>query len=564
MSRQSSTSTGRWTLRRIQFTVFMLVLFIMLVQAVIPLMDREKRAEKLYEDSWFAGYNLTFIPSYDGFDEDKQRKTGIKLLEKALDLSPGNSLYEQALAWRYPAGQIPKLLSERNLGDKARILAEYRYFKYEYEALENKANEVLLAEANKTGFMEMNPATSGFYYPKSYWRECFNFLDRLTASDPHNARVYYQRAQIYGNMGQYDKMMSLIRKANEMDTFMDHQLELSTKVQGTCIEMSIYNMFDNGFSSSLPRILRDYGNQLLRDGKVDETMRVYEDCCQMGIRFAMQKPLSENHFSRGYSIFKTGWQELEPIYKDFGRRDQLKKYQQIRDGFYNGMLINRYNFDKQFTKSLPLHLIIGFFQDLVIISFGICLFALSWLIFTFAGRRKNRDIIQHPAWHEGQLLKTFLIIYLAVAVIMILTARALPNLIFDVYVMIAMYDTSLFYDLAAMGVILIQTIVIIVTIYQLRRRYSEHAGTRIGIWRFLFVVPIEVRAWVCRSFTQMYIAQMLFLIFVIMTSAISLQATLGIYPWQPERIKISDTASERTTIIKATQVLENAEGSPNN
>lgn len=560
MSRQSSTSASKWTLRRIQFGVFMLVLLIMLIQAVITSMDREKRAEKLYEDSWFAGYNLTFIPFYYGLNEDEQRKTGIKLLQKALDLSPGNSIYEQALAWRYPADQIPKLLSERKLGDKARTLAEYRYYKYEYEALRKRTDNIFWAEMNKTGHAEMNPATSGFYYPKEYWRDCFNLLDGLTASDPHNARVYYQRARIYGDMGQYDKMMSLIRKANAIDTFIDPQPEHSPKVQGTYVEMFIYSLFDNGFSHGLPRTLRNYGNQLLRDRKADEAMRVYEDCCQMGIRFAMQKPLNENHFSRGYSIFKTGWQELEPIYKDFGRSSQLKKYQRLSDGFRDGMLINRYNFDKQFSKSLPLHLMIGLFQSLVIIGIGICLSALSWLIFAFAGRRKNRNAVLYQAWYEGRLLRNFLIIYLAVAVIVILAARVWPNMIFDTYSMMVMYDTAFFDNMAAIGVILMQTIVIIVAICQLRRRYSEYIGKKTGIWRFIFAVPIEVRAWACRSFTQMYVAQMLFLIFLIMISAISLQATLGIYPWQPERIKIHDVGSERNTINKAARVLENAAG----
>ncbi|MGB9588219.1 MAG: hypothetical protein ACPL7O_08575 [Armatimonadota bacterium] len=76
------------------------------------------RADRLYLDSWFVTSNGIAPTISSDRDPSDGAEQAIRVLEKALEISAANLLYEQALVWRYPAGELPDLLEKHRLGTR--------------------------------------------------------------------------------------------------------------------------------------------------------------------------------------------------------------------------------------------------------------------------------------------------------------------------------------------------------------------------------------------------------------------------------------------------------------
>ncbi|WP_319586182.1 hypothetical protein [uncultured Desulfobulbus sp.] len=556
------TGSNRW--KRVQIGLSALVLLTIFIQAGVPLLNREKRAEKLYIDSWFEGssFILRMVPfvSNGAVYQEEQRKLAITKLEKALELSPGNSLYEQALIWQYPSSELPILLKKSKLGERAIKLTSYRYYRYRSQALREQADNVITAQANRTGQIDINPINGRRLYSKIFWQDCFRYLDELAASDPGNGRIYYQRAGFYSEMAQYDKMLSMIRKGNSMDVFDYTSPELPQSFEGTMVEYEI-NGNNFGYSGTTDGLV-NYGNQLLRKGKVDEAIGVYETCCQYGIRYALQKPLTDYHISTGAMIYSKGWNELEPIYKDFGFSGKLAAYKNTNNAFSHAVKDLNPDFKKLFVQTSGYDIFYGYSWLFILITGSIFLFAVSWLILAVIRKRRRLEILQFSPWDEGWLTRIFVIIYMLIALTILGVTKLAPYLSITIVPFIFCTgiddNTLLFYNLGGLGAVLIQIITAYVVIRQLRCRYSQHIGVKTGMLRFLFNMPVDVQEWGFRSFARMYAAQMIFLLFILMVHGIFSKATLGYYPWQPERINGVNTALMKATAENTRQMIEKA------
>ncbi|MHB1456698.1 MAG: hypothetical protein ACYC0V_07265 [Armatimonadota bacterium] len=568
MSEKSSGQGIRSKFRtKLQIAVFLIVLIAALLQYTLPLTNRESRAEKLYIDSWFQGstfFSWMMESITDTFpDDDEKRKMSISKLEKALLLSPGNSMYEQALAKQYPPKDLPKLLADSKLGNKARWLAHYRY--YLYSARTNSANmdEIIRAECQKPERERKYHVNGAHVYPDQYLRENLRNLDELAAVIPGYPPIYLHRATIYGDMMQYDKMMANIRKANNMNPYNAISIDRLPQLDQTILTYAEEFVIYQSYTSKLTTQTGTYGNQLLRGGKVDEAIRVHEDLCRLGVKYAQQEPQSINTMMTGISVFFRGWDRLRPLYKDFGYADRLEGYNGI-----SGILLNAYEImrdgDERSTiyKTSVFDIFYWYLSLLILIIIGIIISALTWTILIILQKRRTQESYQLTAWQNGWLVKRFVIIYGAVFTLMLILTGIFPYISIPTFAMMSLgcmhADVYAFYNTGTAASLLTQVVMSILLIRKLRLEYRMKTGDNIGITRFIFNPPAEIGVWICKSFTRMYAAQLIFLTFILMVGAIYYKATLDFYPWQPERVRIFDTRVRDAVVQKAGIMLEEA------
>jgi tetratricopeptide (TPR) repeat protein len=193
-------------------------------------------------------------------------------------------------------------------------------------------------------------------------------------------------------MMQYEKMMKNIRKANTLDPYDPIWLDRLPQLNSTILAYGEKFIINESYTSKLITYGNNYGNQLLRKGKVDEAIHVYEDLCHFGIRYAQQQPYSIDTITRGAFLFFKSWDNLSPIYKDFDHRDRLKTYSEI-----SGMFLDVYKVaSDSFEKSLiyTTHVFDIFFWYswlLILIIVGIIISTLTWVILGILHKRGKQE-----------------------------------------------------------------------------------------------------------------------------------------------------------------------------
>ncbi|MHB0999523.1 MAG: hypothetical protein ACYC27_09775 [Armatimonadota bacterium] len=545
-----------WPSRQLQVAIIIVLAASVAIRVFMPPLSREGKAGKLYIDSWYYGYGLM-----GGEITPKEKAKTISMLEKALELSPGNTLYEQALVWQYPLEKRAELLERpKPLGEKARILASGLIYNY----LDNKVLSDLQSTAKpaeNTARSAADPGTPGYskLFPPEYWKLKLKLIGNLIAADPDNAFPRYLRALVYSNMEQPSDMLAEVKTANRMNHFNFYKPELSEKLENSTAYSSMHN-FRIAEMSNLARRLTDYGDRQLRRGNADSAIDAYEECCLMGVRVSASDKPDYSVFSISNKAFTIGWRCLEPVYKDYGMAGKLDRYQRINHSYKTGIpmimsaTLGEYDPDNDEYSGnndtgIPFTGPISYMQVAIIVLPLLLFSIIGWGIMALIRRIKKQSALNIPVWSEGWLARLFIAVYIPLTIALWLVADPVHAKWIMEYTYY-MFPLSLLLFHKGLSIILTAQIVLMaVTIIVLRRRYIEHTGERISFLWFIFRVPSSVRAWRNRSLAAMLAGQMVFLICCGMVFAHIYKSTYDAYPWQPLRIQYKALITDENEII---------------
>ena len=511
-----------------------------------PSLTREGRAKKHYLDGWFSKLVEPWISDDLNIEDVKRDNNNAAVweLEAALELSPGNSLYEQALVWKYPAEKLPVLLKGRKLGTKARLLAADKIYKYEDEKHKQPTSFPGMPTTSKSQTKQLTE--------DEILKKKLTLLDDLQKADPTNALVHYRKAVAYKNAGKLENAAAEIRIANRMDETRWYLPEVSPEVANTGESPIICNIFsDNPRFRELARMLSDMASERLRHGKVDDAVGLLEDCCQMGVNIASTKPRTLISFLVGRAIFSIGWAKLEPIYKDFGMKEKLQDYRKLDQAFRRGQAsakawIGSYGFqmgDYALKLVTPMVLALSPFM-----AVGVLILVFVWWIPSAIARKVKRETaLTLPPWNYGWMSRIFASIYIPVFAIMFATITWKSSLISFAGYPIFDYPGRMPIVVA----ILAQLVLVGVTLRILHHRSDEHFGQRTGIFRFIFKAPAAVKFWTRKYVMAALAASLLFLGCCFMLTVILYKPIVGAHPWQMNRFPVGMMLGEEAVVDRA-------------
>lgn len=533
---------SRWTLRRFQIAIIAIITILFLARVFIPPISPQARAEKLYLDGWFLHFDM--IGRGNG---DQDNKESIKKLKQALVLSPGNSLYEQALAWLSPPTDMEHLIKTGNLGKKALAIAGHRRYSHEDERAETEARKSIATKpGSRSPFSAPGMPVSYRLYPPEYWRKKLARLDRFAAVDSDNALIAYRRAHIFGSMGRQSDMLKEVRKANSMKLIRTATPEVSRRIMNT-IANSDHTIVSPRMSElrEVARQMVGYSNAQLRARDVDGALATSEDVCKMGIRMTSIEPGNYVSYLNATAVFAIGRSKLDAICRDFGMTDEMKRYQAINAAFDKGVIRIKRSL-QEIAISQPYTGIVSYANLMVISAITVALFLASWGITALIRRIMRRPKVNIKAWDEGWLLKLMLTIYLPFMASIFIAGifwykQLFPRTFIQLNIVGGMISAILI-----VLTIAIQVILATILMLRLRKQYSEHLGKEVSLLRFEFGRPTEASAWACRSYTLLFGAQLVFLLCLGMLASQVFVSHYGVHPWQIERIPLYRQDTEKT------------------
>jgi len=533
------TPRRTWTLRRTQIAAIVVITVLFLARVFLPPLGNQARAEKLYLDAWFTDVHLD-PPS----DRDADSKGSVTMLKGALELSPGNSLYEQALVWRCPEKGLKNLIENGNLGEKALILASHRYYTY----LDKQADsDEWKRSSKKPKKPSIYSVSDMYYFPPlhlpDYWSKKLDRLNKLAVVDPENALIKYRRAYIYGSVGRQSDMLDEVRKANAMDLCAIRMPEVLPAIQNTLADPRLYGFF--GDSSQLRELARQmvgYSNEQLRARNVPAALAASEDACQMGVRLASMEPVGYINYLVAAAVFAVGHAKQDAICRSFGIAKEMRKYQDVSNVFDKGV--------REFSYAMrALQLIPQPYPSIMVYVFFVLtslysqiLFVLLWGATSLIRRAMRRQKVDIKTWDEGWLLKIMLTLYLPLMLITILV-----NSFVSYELSSNIFSSTEVSDPVGIIIFAVQLLSIIVLILKLRKRYSISLGERVSLLRFIFRIPMETRAWICRSYALLFGAQIIFLLCFGMLASQIFISHYGANPWQIARIPLYNQDVEKAT-----------------
>ncbi|HUV05975.1 MAG TPA: hypothetical protein VMX94_12835 [Armatimonadota bacterium] len=506
------TNARTWPSRRLQLTIMAVLLLGAALRVFWQPLNKEARAEKLYLDSWFGnGWNMFEIGDYPRAPE-----AAIGRLEAALRLSPGNSLYEQALVWQYPRQQLPRLLEERKLGVEARGLAAGLIYERREEAS-----------------------------PAANVGEKLRRLDALAKSDPSNALVHYRKAFALQEAGRPDEAYAEIKIANRLGAIRLYFPEATEPVLDALYGPAVYALPfpDMAKLRHLARAQVGSANERLRQGKAGEACEILESTCRMGVNTASTEPPSIISVLVGKAVFAIAVKPLQPIYKDFGMKEKLAAMQRVDGAFERGfqscLSPIDFSFEKRFAVALAIPLALALAHDFC--ASLMVVFLLLWVLPTMVRKRRKESALAVPPWSEGWLARTFVAIYVpALAIVLGMVFLWWPSVS-------PLSDTSLY--LLSPGliavVILAQAVVLGAVLRILHHRYDEHTGERTGILRFVFKAPAAAKAWTRKYLIAGLAGQLSFLVCCLLLATIVYKPIFGGHPWEAHRFRILNESHER-------------------
>ncbi|MHB0913879.1 MAG: hypothetical protein ACYC2Y_10625 [Armatimonadota bacterium] len=540
-----------WPTRRVQLgaVVFLAVAFAL--QVFRPLPPKE-RAEKLYEDSWFNSVRDFMNP--ENLNSFGSNPRAVPKLEKALALDPGNSLYEQALVWRYPREKLPTILKERKLGQRARSLAAGLI----YQGLENKRSfsSPVPGMPPPPGVTVPGPppppgapaggpppGAPGFVPPPPApipaSPELLRALDDLERADPENALVRYARANVFERAGRLDEMAAEVRAGNRLREMRFFVPEIPMSVLDSAIS-PYYFMPSEMFPryANLREVARgmvSLAEERRKEGRDREAVVLLEDCCAMGVNLASSKPRQIIPVLVGKAIFSIGWKPLRPLYRKLGMTERLREHERLSRAFEKGLAECR-KFNKTQLSVMMERLSRNFALPAVFLAVWavlllvLALSLLLWIPAAVARRRRGEGPVTLSPWGEGWLARLFLAVLLPAWGAIAAAAILRPSLLEP--------DSPI----AVLSLINLSELVLVALVLRtLRRRYDE--GT--GMLRFLFKAPAAGKAWTRKYLTAALAAQLLFLAVVMLPASMVYKGIYGVPPWQVLRLSTSSFSREQ-------------------
>lgn len=506
-----------WPSRRLQFGIIAVLVIGAALRVFCPPLTREGRAEKLYTDSWFTNGFSAFTSR----ENPKSEKITIQKLEAALKLSPDNSLYQQALVFRYPREKLPELLNHRKFGAEARRLAAGLIYE------------------RQSGLTQPGYMNKRITAPEALGRE-LEKLDLLAKADPSNSLVHYRKAFILKDMGRMDEAIGEVRTANRLGITRYYVPDIITEpvLDASCSPMLTIS-FNGKYTKyrELARVLADIAGRRLREGKSEEACALLEDCCRMGVNAASSEPRNTISVLVGKAVFAIGWVKLEPIYKDFGMKDRLAVLQHAEKIFDRAMetyrsqdMYSELMAQMMKTVTIPIVLSVAAGIALVLIIINLLL----WLPAAIIRRRRGDTALTAAPWGEGWPARMFIAINLPAMAAMLVLLFAKPTLLFT-----NDYSTPVYMYLALGGLILLAQLILAgVTLRILHHQYDEHTGEHTGILRFIFKAPAAAKAWTRKYVSAAFGMQLIFLMCCFLLATIVYKPIFGGHPWQAERFKI--------------------------
>lgn len=525
---KSKFSNNKWSLRQIQIAAIIIITALFLIRILTPPLTKHARAEKLYQDAWFLKYK--YLGEYD----DAARGKVCRMFRKALAISPDNTLYQQAVAWNCPEAELKSLIDKGKLDSKALIIAYHRYYTY----ADNTAFDEALKSYYKShpGKPKTNlPYNKETLLGSAYWQGKLDRIDKLAKIDPENAMVGYQRAYIYGTKGKQYEMLADVRRANSMRFIATGIPEVSHVVKNTMVDPVITAPFE-GLSKNreLARQIVGYSNELLRLKKIPAALDASEEICRMGIKMTSTQPYTNINYLVANAVFAIGYRKLDSICRDFGRTGELTKYRSINELF-------ELNAKKQTTNIANLmqmtraFVIVQIFSAFIMISFACTmLFLMLWGIMAVIRYVKRKEKFNTKAWNEGWILRLLFSIYLPSILLIMIFGITQPN----------GYNGFMHSSIIMIAVSLIFAGIVAV---KLRNSYDSSQEKQIGLLRFIFIMPIEVRTWICRSYTLFFGAQLVFILCLGMLVSQFSITRYRVLPWQIERMHLFRVDIESST-----------------
>ena len=518
------TGTRTWPSRRLQLTIIAVLALGAALRVFWQPLNKEARAEKLYLDSWFVGgWNIFQTGKFP-----KSSEAAIRRLEAALRLSPGNSLYEQALVWQYPCRQLPRLLEERKLGIEARGLAAGLI----YERRERKS-------------------------PTDSLGEKLRRLDALAKADPSNALVHYCKAFAFQEAGRPDEACAEMRIANRLGAIRLYLPEMTNPVFDALCGPAVYTLPfpDMAESRRLARAQADSADERLRQGKAGEACEILESTCRMGVNIASTEPPSIISALVGKAAFAIAVKPLLPIYKDFGMREELAAMQRVDGANERGVqscrsAIKDNPFEKRIAVAfaIPVALVLATYLCPLLMV----VFLLMWTLPAIIRKRRRESALAAPPWGEGWLARTFLVIYLPALAVVLGMAFLWW---FSLFPGIVPSPDGLGPGLIAV-VILAQAVALGAVLRILHHRYDEHTGERTGILRFVFKAPAAAKAWTRKYLIAALAAQLVFLVCCFLLATIVYKPIFGGHPWEANRFRVTNISHEQAVARRIARDLK--------
>lgn len=524
-------SSGAWPSRRFQIAVIVILALGAAATAFLPSRNREQRAEQLYEDSWFDGL---WSLSRDS-ELQEGRDNAIRKLNAALELSPGNLLYEQALVWHATKDQLPKLLKERNLGLDAQTLAYGIIYAPTPNYMADStlpASEIVKRELAKT--------------------------EELKKHDPQNALPCYFRAIVLKRAGRLDEALTEVKAGNRCGMTRLYVPAVSKRILNSAVAVSVYGDFSQWAGMrDLARGMVDLSNKRLMAHDVTGACEALEECCRMGVNISSCQPhLMTPHFV-GAAMYYIGWASLEPIYKDFGMKDKLPIFKRVyaelaNQKDYMNSTTSGDGMDFMFYRMFAAAIIPVTLSVAILLSvFMLLCQALSLLAFRKT-LRGIRESLKSTPWGEGWLARVLLLIYTPVFVLTILELLLIHSLP-------SFRTNPILFDVVPIIPVSCAWIVFIALIVRLsRRRYYEHTQPGMPIPRFWSKWPKELQLWTVRNLLPAYAAQAAFLCCGIFLTIILYKPIMGFQPWQITRIQTVGMSRELSRMTKMCVDLQKA------
>ena len=534
-------------------------------------MNPRARAEKLYLDSWFVTSNgIAPIISSDR-DPSDGAEQAIRMLEKALEIWPGNSLYEQALVWRYPADDLPDLLEKRRLGHKARILAfglicEHKMNEWSPNTAQNKTSESPdlpstppLPNKGSTLPNPLMPLSGPIGTQVSTEEIAFKLkcLDELSKQDPTNALPRYRKAYILINAGRVQESIQELKIASRLDGIRYYFPQVPKQVLDSRESpMVLADLLHSGAEyRSLARVCVSRANELLRQGQVKEALDILEACCRMSVHVSSAEPKLVISVLVGKSIFNIAGSELEAVYKDFEMADQVAAFKKTDQVYREAdklvqAFINKMDFSMTGSVLRPILLPAFLSTSAAIVFIVIVIMAIGLGLAVIIMRRRGLPPISIRPWHYSQPMRLVIILYMCGLCVLLVgwfgSSRFGAGL-GSVYLPL---------QIVILPPVLLQLVLSTLIIKALRQTYGVETGERVSFLRFAFRMPVNVAAWGMKCSLAALGMQLLILSYLSLATVVVYKPVFGAHPWQFSRLPVCLFSQEADTVSEIAAKLD--------